>query len=313
MTLRVALLPCLLLGACSDKTDDSGGAVAGEDIILTDANNFSYAGAIDVPSIVTVSAQNVEVCWDAVDTDLQCHEMDPLTDIENVGLVRFPNLTQADVEDGLAHNNLLQADISGYVEYRPDGKTACANLEDFSFFGTAIDVAAEFTEGGGTYMLLLTQGTLPGVGARMLTFLEPQASSTASSVDVEPGCGMLDFEADIHSATPIPALKDGPWMVDWSGLTVDGQGSEIELGNVDSLMLAFYEGSTASDLEGHFLDLELLATTIYTQDLEGSNTFDLSTLEGFTGFSGDGTWLFALRCSRCYNPAPVFLGALDPQ
>jgi hypothetical protein len=312
MTMRHAPLALLLLPACADKGGDSG-PVASETVALTDAHNFSYTGSIDVPAVVTASGQDVEVCWDQVSTDLQCHDLDPLADIENVGLVRFPNLSQADVEDGLAHNSLLQADISGYVEYQPDGARACANLADFSFFGTAIDIAAEYQEGGGTYMLLLTEGTLPGVGARMLSFLEPTAASSATSVALEPGCGMLDFQADLQSKPAAPVLADGPWNVDWSALSVDGQGAEVAIESVDSLMLAFYEGMEPADLEGRFLDLELIATTLFTAELEGPTHFDLAELEGFTGFSGDGTWLFALRCSRCYNPAPIFLGALDPQ
>jgi hypothetical protein len=35
--------------------------------------------------------------------------------------------------------------------------------------------------------------------------------------------------------------------------------------------------------------------------------------EWLTDVSGDGMWILALRCSTCYNPAPVFLTILDPQ
>ena len=35
--------------------------------------------------------------------------------------------------------------------------------------------------------------------------------------------------------------------------------------------------------------------------------------EPFTGFTGEGTWILALRCSTCSNPAPPFATVLLPR
>mgnify|MGYP005741916403 CR=1 FL=1 len=48
------------------------------------------------------------------------------------------------------------------------------------------------------------------------------------------------------------------------------------------------------------------------RDRSGTTGFDLATLSGFTGFSGDGIWILALTCSTCANPAPLFLTVLEP-
>lgn len=241
---------------------------------------------------------------------------DPLLDIDNVGVARFPTKTEPEIEAALSANTLQMADVTGYIEYRTENATTCANLADFSFFGTPIDVATEYTEAGGTYMLLLTEGTTPGVGARMLTFLDPTGSSSTTRVDVQDGCGLLDLDADLTSLAPTPIKADGPWDIDWSGLTVDGQGGEIPLTDVDGVLLGFYEGMTAADLEAQLLDLEYIATRLYTAPVESGTTADLALASGdagtFAGFEGDGTWLLALTCSRCYNPAPLFLTVLDP-
>jgi len=302
--------------ACKTKGDDSGGLDA--NIVLTDANNYSYSGAVHVPVVTTASGTDITICWDQVKQDLQCHDLNPLTDIDNIGLARFPNKTQAQVEEGLSNNSLLQADINGYVEFNTDHAVSCTTLSSFSFLGTAIDVLKEYNQDGGTYMLMLTEGTEPGIGARVITFLQPQADSDVVNVDVPDNCGVLDFNASLQDLSQTQMPTDGPFVVDWSALTTDGIGAPLSLSTIDSVMLAYYAGKTPADLQSTFLDLELIADDMYTMDLPGGTAADLALATNaggttFPGFTGDGTWLFALRCSRCYNPAPVFLTVVAPQ
>lgn len=305
----LAAAGALLLSGCDPKDDRVPG-------LLADASNYAFTGALDVPSITTASGTDVTVCWDEVLNDLQCHAMDPLADIQNIGLVRFPNYSQEEVEVALSTNALQQSAISGYVEARTDGTNTCVNLADFSFFGTTIDVAEEYTAAGGTYMLLLTQGVTPGVGARMITFLAPEEGNATTEVSVGDGCGLLEVDADLESLAPVPIPAAGPFTVEWSTLTVDGQGNPIAVEDIDGLMVAFYEGETPATLETQLLDLELNATELYNLTLTGGTTADLADATGttgaFGGFEGDGTWLVALRCSRCYNPAPIFLTVVEP-
>jgi hypothetical protein len=75
-------------------------------------------------------------------------------------------------------------------------------------------------------------------------------------------------------------------------------------------MLARYTLSF-DELEERFLELEDVADELYTTDVAGLGSFDLMELEGFTGFSGEGTWLLALRCSTCVNPSPQFVGLFE--
>ena len=59
LSLAWALLPGLL--ACGDKDGDTGEPVVAN-ITLTDANNFSYVGDINVQSFVTASASDSRAC-----------------------------------------------------------------------------------------------------------------------------------------------------------------------------------------------------------------------------------------------------------
>ena len=284
---------------------------------LTDANNFHFTGSLDLPVITTASGSDLDVCWDQLDQDVQCHAMDPAADIDTVGLVRFGSLTQAEVQEGLSTNDLQQSEMSGYVQYDNTAASAtCTTLSAMSFFGTPVDVTSEYTEGAGTYLLLLTTGSTPGVGARMLGFLQPEAASTNTAVDVPSGCGVLAFDADLHSLTPAPVYTDTT-LVDWSAVTSDGQGNPFDPGRVDGLLVGEYDDQTVADVEADFLNLEARATHLYTLAPElGGTSADISLASDgtstFAGFTGDGVWMLALTCSTCYNPAPLFLTVLAP-
>lgn len=308
-------LSSLLLLACGDKDGDDSGVDA--NIVLLDEHNFRYEGDVTVPNVVTASGQDLTICWDQVQANIQCHELDPIADLDNIGLARFPNKTQAEVEQGISLNTLLQADIDGYVEWNMNHSDACVQLSEFSFFGTPIDVPSEYTYDGGTYMLMLTEGLEPGINAKVITFIEPRQDSTNTRVDVPDSCGLLDFEATLTDLEPLVVPADGPWVLDWSSLTHDGINAPLLLSSIDRLMIAFYEGQTPAELQERFLDLEIIIDRSWEMELPGGTTADLSEATGpegaFPGFEGDGTWLLALFCGRCYNPAPVFLTVVQPE
>jgi len=304
------------LAGCNGKDDDTAECEPGT-VSLTDSNNFTYSGDLTLPVHTTVSAANVQICWDQLVNDLQCHGMDPTTEIDNVAMVRFPLLTHEEIEGGLSENDLNQADIGGYISYEPaDGET-CVNLDDMTLFGTEIDIADEYNLESESYLLLLATGTSIGVGTRMLAFLDPSATSDNTEVDVEDGCSVLDFAADVQSSEEPLICGEGSWPVEWSTLTADGLGNDLKLSDIDNLSLGFYEGADISDLESQFLDLEMIATTWWSLDLEEGVTADLAEAttdagQAFDGFNGDGVYVLALRCTNCYNPAPLFLTVLNP-
>jgi len=311
------LLP--LLAGCPGEGDDTAKAVecSSGTLALSDANNYTASGTLDVPYIETASGVDVEVCWDALTEDIQCHDLDPMVDIDNLGLVRLGESTEVEVEAAIAANTLNQSSVTGYVEYSPEDGTTCANLVDFSFLGTPVDVPSEYTEANGLFMMLLTTGTSPGVGARMLQFFQPREASDVTRVDVGAGCGVLDFDGDLEGLTPV-CTGDPAVVMDWSAITRDSQGADVDFGNIDGAMLGFYEGMSLTDLESQFLDLMLIGTATWTAELDSVTSVSLGELTdasgaAFTGFSGDGTWLFALTCSRCSNPAPIFLTVVVPE
>ena len=279
-------------------------------VALDDSNNYAYAGDVTIPAYITAPAVDLDICWDQVLNDIQCHELDPTQDIDLVSLIRFPHLTEDEVAYKVSNDSLQQVDQDGYVELETKGGT-CANLSELSFFGTPIDVPNEYGTDN-TYLLTISTGTTTGLGTRVMAFLTPTKGETNTAVSLESGCGVLDFEGDIESLTAVPVSLDGPWVFDWSALTTNGLGNTMSLSNIDGMLLGYYEGATIQDLQEQFLDLELIADQTWFVELSGTTGFDLAEIPDFTGFTTDGTWILALTCSTCANPAPIFLTVLEP-
>jgi hypothetical protein len=314
-TINVLLGVLVFGGAChSSGTSDDG------IIRLGDSNNYVSTSALNLPTVVTAPAADLDICWTDLVSDIQCHPVAPRLDIDNVGFLRFLHLSPAEVEAKLVSGELTQSQIDGYVEYRTDHSETCARLSQFSFFGTPIDVASQYVESADeTYMLVFTHGTQAGVGARVMTFVEPKTGSTNTRVDAPSGCGLLDFAVDLTSPQPVAVPVAGPWHVDWRGVTRNGQGSPVVYATIDRLLVGFYQGLKVADLETRFFDIETLATSLWELALAGGREAELGqaverrTGEAFPGFlRSDGVWMLALLCSTCQNPSPVVLTILAP-
>ncbi len=315
---RLALLVVFGALGCTTPAEDSDSpppeAAPTGDVLLVDANNYSYTGSLNAPSFALAELTSVTLQWPELRTDLQCHALDPIADIDNTALLGFPYLSETEVEQGLSDDSLAQVDLGVYLSYEP-GDTTSVSLDQFTFFGTEANIKDEFYEGHGTWLALLTTGTGVAVGTRMLAFLTPTAGDAPTSAVLEDGCPVLDFSADLESLVVTPVLKDGPWLLDWSALTVNGKGGTFEPTRVDSLMVARYD-LPISELQDNFLDIEALAAESWTYTLTAGSAVDLGALEGpsapFPGFDDDSVWVLALRCGSCPNPAPLFLTVLVP-
>jgi hypothetical protein len=313
------LLSGLALLAGCESTDPDPDGPSGN-ILITDDHNYRSESALSLPTVETASATDLDICWSDVSTDIQCHDLDPLADLDNVALLRFLHLTEDQVEVKLTTEQLTQPEIDGYLEHNTTGSSTCTKLSSLSFFGTPIEVEEEYVESDDqTYLLVFTEGTTPGVGARTMIFVKPTSESTNTSVNAQSACGFLDFSADLGSAEPLKIAREKPWVVDWRNVTRDGQGSPIAFESIDSVLLGFYENLTVDELQERIFDLEVLATTLWEVKLTGGRTADLAKAKArdgggaFPGFTRtDGVWALGLICSTCSNPAPLLLAILEP-
>jgi hypothetical protein len=306
----------LALAAVCAASAGCGKDNCGDDLDFTNADNYTYSGTVDIPVIVTAAGVNIEVCFDGLTNDMQCHKTDPATDIVNVGLTRVPDLTPEEINDKIANDTLLAKDTTGYVDVATEGAT-CVNTEDMSFLGTPLDVPKEYYDGA-IYLLFVSETREPGVGNRMVVMLQPRDKSDVKHVDVPNGCGILDFTADLTSGESKAVCPGSKTKVDWSAVDTNGLGSPFTPSAVDQLVLAHYNDLTAAELEKSFFDLRLLADEEWTLDLAGDDKADLKDAtnasgDNFDDFESSGVYLFALNLTSNPNPAPKFLTVLTPE
>lgn len=283
---------------------------------LNNVQNYEWTGGLHIPSYVTAEKEDILLDFAALTKDMQCHDLDPVADIDSLGLTRFPGMTGDEVSSGLTNNSLLQSDTNGYVSCEPGDETFCY-LSQLSFGGTAYDTVKVYEEAAGTFLLNLSTGFQPGQGARFVLQLLPTPGSDVTELYIADTCDIVQMEFELESLEKLPLSAEGPWCLDWSEVSIAGNGTPVIPTDLDQIMVAHFT-QTLPELEEQFLDLELIADEFYTTQLDGGTDADLSGLvnaegEAFAGFTTDGTWLLALRCLQCTNPAPIFLTIVDVQ
>lgn len=300
----------LLLASCGDRLC----AEATDDLELVDTNNYNYEGILDFQS-TALAPGDFSFAWAGLTRDLQGHDLDPIDDIDNASVVVFRYLDQQQVLEGLAENTLEQASVGLFVSKKTEDGTEL-DLSELTLLGTDIDVEEHFTpescdtDGYCTWLLTLATGTTPSVGTRVAAFVEPSAAASATHLDVTDDSSSVTVHADLQSLEPVAVPAGEPALeVDWSEITQSGQGVDIKSAAIDQIMVASYDLSLA-ELEEQFLDIELIANELWSMEFEGSSA-DLSELQGFSGVDTDHTWILALRCSTCANPAPPVLTVLE--
>ena len=322
--LSLALLG--LAGCPTDDDDDTGSAgddTAGDDDIaadaldLADANNYGFTGTMDITSYPVAAYADILIDWSALTHDLQGHPVDILTEINTSSIIVFRYLTHEEVEVGLTNNTLMMADVALFVFADVTGTTS-VYLSEHTLFGTDVDVETYFHRSYGlSWLHTLSTGDSPGVGTRMAAFLDPLETTRKTRVFLSNDSTVLEVDADLTSLIPVEVDLGGPFSIDWSGLTTDGQGNEIAFGDIDQVMIAHYLTLSPADLEEQLLDLEYVDDGTWILDLTtGGMVADLSEAtdeagQAFEGIDAEGTWILALRCTECPNPAPPFLTVLQ--
>lgn len=287
----------LLLLGCRDLT------------VFTDANNYSFSSSIESSSIPIASQTDLPVQWGDLTVDLQGRAMDPLLEVD-VLTIAILSLEQQPALDAFVNDALLASDIVAYATCQPADGLDAVMLSDFDFIGNPVIPEEHITTGQGTWLLSAT--TTGNPGARMLTFFEPRDGGPEAPIVLDNNSAILDYTVDLGAGAPI-ALEGTE--VDWSDLTTDMRGLPIRLSEITRLSLARYDEDLA-EIETRFLEIEDLAEETWEVDFESTVSYDLAELvsdqgNAFNGVRGDGTWLFALRCMACSNPAPPFLAVLD--
>ena len=311
-----ALLALSACSGCHPYATDSGTDTGGECTMLSNEENYSWTGNLNIPKYVTAEYTDVHITWPDLTSDLLCHDLDPITGVTSVGLTRFPFLSTDDIATGLTDNSLKQKDTNGFVSCIPDDPRTDCYLSEFNFAGTAYDTVGVYGQAGGSFLLSFSGSTDPSGDAVWLGFLVPTPGSEVTEVSMLPTCDVAAYDVSLSDLQHTSLTKSGPWCIDWSELTTTGNQEPMIPSKIDEILIGHYD-KTPEEVAAQFLDIEVMAQDLFTLELTGGTDADLGNAvsadgTGFTGFTDDGTWILGLRCTSCTNPVPMFLTVVDP-
>lgn len=283
------------------------------DCRVDDTNNFTYTADLTVASVPLAAATDNLLGWEGLTHDIHGGLLAPMTDVDEAQLIGFRDLSQAAIADGLANETLEQADVTLYVVCTPDSSTC--NMSDFRIGRSGVDLSKYFLPDMGNWLLALSANGKPGAGG--LLFLEPEASAP-DFAHVTDASSRLDVTVDFHSLTPLGVPRDDAAVtLDWSGVATDGLGNAFQPAEIDGAYIARFD-APLDDLEVDPVDLVTRGDASYWKaDVTGMSQANLAAFtntvdpgQTFPGIDSEGTWLFALTCSSCTNPAPRFVTVL---
>jgi hypothetical protein len=310
-----------LLTACGSSSPPAKTGPKGN-VVLRDTNNYTSQSTLTIPVVQTAPGADLDICWGNLSKDILCHALSPAMDIDNVSFLQIQNLTRPEIAAKLAAGQLATSEVKIYRDFHvdPTSGSSCVKLSALSLGTTVVSPAQDYVEGADKqYMVLFSTGTTPGSGSRTMMFIQPVAGSTNTSITAPDGCGILQFSADLTTPQPLTIPVAGPWVIDWSAITHDAMNNTVIFQYIDRLLVGYYAGKTVADLEAQFLDIELIATSLFQVSIPtGARTADLANAKdaggaAFPGFAmRDGVWAVGLLCSTCQIPAPVALSILQP-
>jgi hypothetical protein len=308
--------------SCSSLPKDASGNAL---LKANAANNYSFSSTITIQ--VTPVAANSELTfdWSAVTKDFQGHTVDPKADIDMVNLLMW-SLPQAELETKLNDDELAQRDllVPGMVKTQKS-KTSVGLFDFQSIAGQPLEREMllaylnpeVYPPAEHSYTMVIASGEVAGRGSRMLKSFRLDPAVTSTQVVMDNSSTNLTYDANLTSLRPtaVPAGSANV-SVEWSEIAVNAMGREFVPNRIEEVMVAKYS-LTPAELEARFLDLETIADQMYRGEVASGTSLDLSTLktdagQSFTGIDASGTWIVALVCGNCMNPAPWYISILTP-
>jgi len=331
-------------GTAGSAASGTGGAPACNGMVTAaPANNYHFSSTLSFPPIAVQPDAELTFDWSAVTTDFLGHPLDPMTGVDTVNLMLW-KLTQEDLQIKLNADTLKQRDLAVIATLYTEKMATNGALFDFTSVGmvlTPCDILPflqagpppagshsecpgwEESAGTGydpathTYTVMIAAGTELGAGTRMIQAFKLDPASTNTHVEVTPTSTHLEYSVDMQSLvkTEVPS-GTGALSIEWGGMTVNALQNEFIPNNITRALVAHYS-QPVSELEAQFLDLELISQGMWRGNIDSGTSANLSTFtneagEPFPGIDGTGTWVLALICGGCRNPAPWYMTVLTP-
>jgi hypothetical protein len=316
--------PAAGTGGSSAGTGGSGGAPAcGASPIMANAvNNYTFSSTLTLPPVSVKPNSELTFEWDGLTKDFMGHDLVATT--VNVMLWQLP---LAELEEKMNADDLDARDA--VTPIKQDITPAVTSADLFDFVTVADEPLMEdqilpFFQietnppDMNTYTVILSDGDLSANGeARMMqSFLLDETSENTTVTLTDDSTG-LEYETDLEALQPtLVVAGSNTTVIDWEDMLLTSLGTEFKPNQITEARIAHYT-ETPAELEAKFLDLEIIAQETYETAVESgvSISFDKFKNEAgatFPGITSEGTWILALSCGACRNPAPWYMTILKP-
>ncbi len=342
------LLGCM--DAAEDTLPDSGPGVVGEGgcdltvdpsmvcaqtpaagamVNLADAQNYEFSSTLFVDTVpIPGNNSNITFDWSTLTKDMIGHSLNAQLDIDMV-LVSVWQMGPTDLMNLINLDQVEQKNMVAVMSiYTRDVKTS-ETLLNFTSFGTPLSEqeimpyfdsqSSVYSPDTYTHMVMAATGEVAGKGTRMLLFLTLDDNSITTTVNITDDSTSLDYSVNAKNLTRLPLAAGAAGLVniDWQYLTANAMGSTFEPYLITEVVIAQYASLNVCGFEDNFLDMELIADQWYRAEISEGTSASLQNLtraDGtpFQGIDTNGTWILALVCGTCNNPAPSFLTVLQP-
>jgi hypothetical protein len=311
-------------GACiSEGGLDEDGLI---NLVAHPDNNYAFSSTVMVNSVATMPNTELFFDWSTLTSDFLGHAVDPYADIDTVALILW-ELTHEEMTEKLNTDDLTAKYAAAAIALYTENEVVSGSVFDFQVAGGGelprdelmprLD-PEQYDPATHTYALMAQTGGVLGQGVKMVQAFHMDPTSTNTEVNITPESTGLTYEVNMTDLMPvsIPSASTNI-LVEWSDMETTALGLDWKIRSIQEVMVAKYTQSP-EELEGEFLDLELIADEMYRGEVVAGDEFVLSDLAEettgapFTGVTADGTWVLALVCTRCGNPAPWYLTRLQP-
>ena len=294
-------------------------------IYLTDESNYTFDSRLDIQRVDVAANADIHFDWQDVTSDMYGHPL-PSSEIDMLQVILF-ELSRDELAQKMNEDTLSQPDIPANGVVQTSASQTDAFYLNLQFGGVPIgeekllsyvNPDAYDTEVY-THAAILTTGTTMGKGARLIKLFRPVEGETNTTVRFTDDDTRTTYSADIYGVTPV-RLPEGRTdiTVNWmEHLTENGLGHPFYATRITAAEIIHFNDLAPPDLEARFLDLERLADVRFRIDIDAGAEVRLDTLidnngTPFSGIDNQGTWILALFCGACANPAPWFLTVLRP-
>jgi hypothetical protein len=298
-------------------------------MVAAEANNYSFSSSLTLHPVKVKPKSDLTVDWSQVTVDFLTHPVNPKTDLNAIFLLSV-DLKSSDFETQLNNDTFSTSSIiipGPPPSYLPmNGETSKSMIGNFqsaagpvaqSDLDTYLD-GTMYTPANTTFAFAAQSGTSVGTGQiHMLQSFELDSTSSNTNVTLTNSSTTLTYKADLQDLHPtgVPAGSTS-LSLDWSTIQKNALGGTFTSTSIAHAIVGQYT-QTPAQLENQFLDLQTIASHLYEADIPFGTTLDFTTLmdssgKAFPGIDSTGTWLVALICTTCRNPAPWYLTILEP-